>query len=117
MPRLLESRDVVGPSLDRFCEWAAAQRDALDGWLHQSGAVLLRGFDFRSAGAFRAVAEATQPELRPYVGGDSPRTAVMDRVYTSTNFSPHLEIGLHNELAMHGRKPYQGQRRILVAMG
>ena len=45
------------------------------------------------------MAEAIRPELKAYVGGDSPRSRVIDGVYTSTEFPPHLEIGLHNELS------------------
>ena len=82
-----------------LANWAAGNRVQLDDWLHRAGGVLFRGFGLKSAEDFRDVAEAIRPELKAYVGGDSPRSRVADGVYTSTQFPPHLEIGLHNELS------------------
>lgn len=82
-----------------LANWAAGNRVQLDDWLHRAGGVLFRGFGLKSAEDFRDVAEAIRPELKAYVGGDSPRSRVADGVYTSTEFPPHLEIGLHNELS------------------
>jgi alpha-ketoglutarate-dependent taurine dioxygenase len=65
----------------------------------QAGALLLRGFCVDSAEAFHGVVAAIRPRLKHYVGGDSPRTKVGDRIYTSTEFPAQMEIGLHNELS------------------
>ncbi len=85
--------------------WAALHRDAIEAHLHRAGAVLIRGFEIRSADAFRAVCSAICPQLRNYAGGDSPRTAVADQVYTSTEYPAHLEVFLHNELSYAGWSP------------
>ena len=66
--------------------------------LHRDGAVLLRGFAASPAGFHDAV-QIIAPRLRRYVGGDSPRRAVGDRIYTSTEYPPALAIPLHNELS------------------
>jgi alpha-ketoglutarate-dependent taurine dioxygenase len=99
MPLLVEPADDVQASPDALGSWAAGHRHDLDAWLHRDGAVLLRGFGIGSPEEFRAVVAAICPRLLDYVGGDSPRSSVADQVYTSTEFPPHLEIGLHNELS------------------
>lgn len=98
MPLVVEPDGIEDGFPPVLASWAAGQRALLDEWLHRDGAVLLRGFGIESPEAFRTVVSAIRPDLQSYVGGDSPRTAVGDRVYTSTEFPAELEIGLHNEL-------------------
>jgi hypothetical protein len=105
LPLLLVPAGSLRGSPKSLSTWAAENRALLDDWLHQAGAVLARGFAIASPGDFRTVAEAVRPELQNYAGGDSPRTSVADRVYTSTEFPPELEIGLHNELSYTGSWP------------
>lgn len=99
MPLLIEPQGELGGSPARLASWAANHRRDLDRQLLQAGAVLLRGFGVDSAEAFHGVAAAIRPRLKQYVGGDSPRDSVGDRVYTSTEFPAEMEIGLHNELS------------------
>ena len=99
MPLLVEPEDDAQASPDALGSWAAEHRHDLDAWLQRDGAVLLRGFGTGSPEEFRAVVAAIRPRLLDYVGGDSPRSNIADQVYTSTEFPPHLEIGLHNELS------------------
>ena len=99
MPLLIEpSGDLEGSPI-ALGSWAAEHRHDLDEWLHRDGAVLLRGFGIGIPEEFHDVVAAIRPQLLDYVGGDSPRKAVGDRVYTSTEFPPDMEIGLHNELS------------------
>jgi alpha-ketoglutarate-dependent taurine dioxygenase len=67
--------------------------------LHRDGAVLLRGFTVAGAPAFQDVVRGLAPRLVNYAGGDSPRHAVTDKVYTSTVYPPALPIPLHNEMS------------------
>jgi len=83
-------RDVVA-----FVRDARAQ---LAGELHRDGAVLLRGFAVAGAAAFRDAVRVFAP-LVDYAGGDSPRSVVTDKVYTSTSYPPALPIALHNEMS------------------
>lgn len=99
MPLLTEPADGDEGSPSALIDWASGNRRKLDEWLHRDGAVLFRGFGIDSPGTFHDVAAAMRPELMRYVGGDSPRTSLGDNVYTSTEFPPELEIGLHNELS------------------
>ncbi|MDW3214017.1 MAG: TauD/TfdA family dioxygenase [Ilumatobacteraceae bacterium] len=85
--------------------WATRHREVIESDLHRSGAVLISGAEVRSADVFRAVCAAICPQLRNYVGGDSPRAGVADQVYTSTEYPAHLEVFLHNELSYAGWSP------------
>ncbi|NIO26297.1 MAG: TauD/TfdA family dioxygenase [Gammaproteobacteria bacterium] len=99
MPRLMEPGGEVAASPQALAHWVAGHRSELKRWLCRHAAVLLRGFGVDSPQRFREIAAAFRPELASYVGGDSPRSAVGDRVYTSTEFPREMEIGLHNELS------------------
>ena len=99
MPILIEPQGRLEGSAVALCSWAAEHRQELDAWLNRFGAVLLRGFCIGSPGEFHDVVTAIRPQLLSYVGGDSPRTALGERIYTSTDFPPDMEIGLHNELS------------------
>jgi len=99
MPLVVEPHAPDGGSPAALASWVSARRALLDEWLHRDAAVLLHGFAIETPDEFRSVVSAIRPDLQSYVGGDSPRTAVADRVYTSTEFPAELEIGLHNELS------------------
>jgi alpha-ketoglutarate-dependent taurine dioxygenase len=99
MPALIEAGGHRHGSPAGLRSWISAHQQDLDQRLLRCGAVLLRGFRIVSAQAFHDTIAAIRPKLLDYVGGDSPRTALGDGVYTSTEFPPHMEIGLHNELS------------------
>lgn len=96
-----------GASAADLGNWLTANKAQMDQWRLQAGGVLFRGFDVRNVADFREIATAVQPELAAYVGGDSPRNRVADKVYTSTEFPPHVEIGLHNEMSYASWWPSQ----------
>jgi len=85
--------------------WAAANRDTIESVLSSAGGVLIRATGISSAAEFRALCAGISPQLRNYVGGDSPRTGVAEQVYTSTEYPAHLEVFLHNELSYAGWSP------------
>ncbi|HSH43166.1 MAG TPA: TauD/TfdA family dioxygenase, partial [Arenicellales bacterium] len=85
--------------------WATDHAGALRTLVRSKGAVLIRGFGITTPEAFRAVCQAIEPDLQPYTGGDSPRSGVADKVYTSTEYDAGLEVLLHNELSYAGWSP------------
>jgi alpha-ketoglutarate-dependent taurine dioxygenase len=85
--------------------WLADSGAELTALLRRHGAVLMRGFPIRDAGDFAGVTAALAGDLRPYVDGNSPRTAVSAGVYTSTDYPPAYLITLHNELSYASRWP------------
>lgn len=92
-------------STEAAVRWVAEHAAAIKSLASRAGVVLIRGFDIATPEAFRAVCHAVEPGLRNYTGGDSPRTGVADRVYTSTEYDPGLEVLLHNELSYAGWSP------------
>ena len=105
LPMLLAPAEGEAADVDKFVEWANQNSQTLDDWTHRAGAVLVRGYHIDTPEAFREACSAVRGELRNYVGGDSPRNAVTDRVYTSTEYPSDLEVLLHNELSYAGWSP------------
>jgi len=104
-PMVVQSEIKSLKGLNSLCKWLVNNRELIDKHIHRSGVVLLRGFDVPDAIAFREVAASIRPALRSYTGGDSPRTDVVDKVYTSTEYPARLEVLLHNELSYAGWCP------------
>jgi alpha-ketoglutarate-dependent taurine dioxygenase len=86
-------------------KWAARQAEAIREIVSRKGVLLIRGFDIATPESFRALCQAIEPDLRGYTGGDSPRTGLADKVYTSTEYDAELEVLLHNELSYAGWSP------------
>jgi alpha-ketoglutarate-dependent taurine dioxygenase len=100
-----------GPGIARpraavdLAQWVKAGRDLVDRALHTHGALLLRGFGIYSAAQFERVVHAFTDDLSDYVEGTSPRTAITDKVYTSTEYPSQYPISMHNELSYAHRWP------------
>jgi hypothetical protein len=105
MPIVVQAKSGDSGCLADVADCIAAHRDQLSNKIHQAGVLLLRGFPVDSAEAFRDVCESICPNLRDYTGGDSPRSGVTDKVYTSSDYSSDLEVLLHNELSYAGWSP------------
>ena len=102
---LAEGEDSGTPSLTELTDWLSNNREQIEVNLNIAGVLLMRGFPVFSAQCFRDVSAAICPELQNYTGGDSPRTGIVDKVYTSTEYSAELEVLLHNELSYAGWSP------------
>lgn len=79
--------------------WLRDNRDTFESWLHRHGGVLFRGFSVETGADFEALVRDIEPELANYIGGDSPRTKISGKVYTSTEFPEDYRISPHNELS------------------
>lgn len=80
-------------------------REWLDMQLHQSGALLFRGFGISEQGIFQSVIAQFKEQLLDYVDGNSPRTKIGGGVYTSTEYPPEYFISVHNELSYCAQWP------------
>lgn len=105
LPLIVEPKDVANPSTASAIEWIEGNSKWLDGKLLIHGGVLLRGFAIYESAEFQLVAQSLIPELKPYVEGQSPRTKVLDKVYTSTEYPAQFSITLHNELSYAKQPP------------
>jgi alpha-ketoglutarate-dependent taurine dioxygenase len=92
-PFIIRSSDVNGRLIDQI----ATGRDNILDRLHDSGAVLLRGFDVGGVDGFASAVRALSGEPLAYTERSSPRTSVKGHVYTSTDYPPTEEIFFHNE--------------------
>lgn len=71
----------------------------LDSLLHNSGAILFRGFPVLTPSEFNDVVEAFGYDELPYVGGAAPRSNVVGRVFTANESPPDQKIPFHHEMA------------------
>lgn len=68
--------------------------------LLKRGALMLRGFPIHTADDFINIIEILNfGKFVNYIGGDSPRDRVKNKVYTSTDAPPEFHIPLHQELS------------------
>jgi alpha-ketoglutarate-dependent taurine dioxygenase len=82
---------------DRLLDQITIGREHIQHKLHDSGAVLLRGFDVGGLDGFAAAVRALSGEPLPYAERSSPRTSVKGHIYTSTSYPATEEIFFHNE--------------------
>lgn len=101
LPFMLDAQDdpPTARSLQSLTEWLSGNRALFELWLARYGAVLLRGFNINTPAEFESVVQTVQPTLLDYVGGDSPRTRITGKIYTSTEYPETYQISLHNELS------------------
>jgi alpha-ketoglutarate-dependent taurine dioxygenase len=92
-PYIISSADPNDSLIDRI----SITRDHVREQLHDSGAVLFRGFDVGSVDGFEATVLALSGEPLAYAERSSPRTSVKGHVYTSTDYPSTQEIFFHNE--------------------
>ncbi len=89
--------------------WIADSLSYIEAELVRAGVILFRGFGVRSAEELESLVRIVTPELVNYAEGSSPRIAITDKVYTSTEYPPEFDISLHDELSYAHRLPIGGQ--------
>ena len=104
-PTAREKSDV-----DALLRAIEVDRDRIDDALLKSGALLIRGFAVDTTEQFAEIVSllAGGGGLREYRGGASPRAALLEGtrpVYNSTEYPPHIELRLHNELSYSADHP------------
>ena len=87
-----------------LAEWATSNREFLNTNLLRHGALLFRGFDVPTVGAFEQFAETLCPELFGEYG-DLPREELGGKVYGSTPYPSDQTILFHNESSHMHRWP------------
>jgi alpha-ketoglutarate-dependent taurine dioxygenase len=87
----------IASGVDSLCDYLA-DSEKIDKLLVAEKALAFRGFRI-SPGQFERVSDMLLRARSPYVHGNSPRTAVGDKIYTSTEYPPELTISMHNELS------------------
>ena len=92
---------VVKPNLAglNLCGWLRKSGDFVQANLSRYGALLFRGFDLGTQEDFANVLEATSLNLMNYMESATPRIALGNGIYTSTEYPADQTIALHNELS------------------
>lgn len=98
---------VIHPALAGvdLAEWAKLNRDFIEAKSLKHGAILFRNFNLATAGDFETVLHAITDDLMEYRERSSPRSAVGDRIYTSTDYPATQAIFPHNEHSYSKRFP------------
>jgi alpha-ketoglutarate-dependent taurine dioxygenase len=93
-------RPLSGASrVEALIEWFGAERERVDRELQRYGALLFRGFGLDSHENFCRFRDACVERSMDYVDGNSPRTKLPNRIYTTTEYPADQEISMHNELS------------------
>jgi alpha-ketoglutarate-dependent taurine dioxygenase len=77
--------------------WAEKNCSLIDNLLGKHGGILFRRFSAEGQESLQKFTSAINMELMNYMEGATPRKALGDNVYTSTEFPPEHRIALHNE--------------------
>ncbi|CAN1135516.1 Clavaminate synthase-like protein At3g21360 [Linum perenne] len=76
-----------------------SQKSYLSSLLHETGAILFRGFPLPTTHEFNQLVEAFGFPEYHYVGGSASRTRVVGRVFTANESPPDQQIPFHHEMA------------------
>ena len=89
---------LITPAVDNvdLAGWCQANRDEIDGYLDNYGAILFRGFGLEDAKDFESVASGIASDLFAEYG-DLPPESASERIYGSTPYPPDKMILFHNE--------------------
>jgi alpha-ketoglutarate-dependent taurine dioxygenase len=101
---LIES-SIQGASARERLEWIRSEKETLKSRLLQAGAILFSDLGIDSIETFESLSSIVCERCLSYAGGDSPRTRLSERVYTSTEYPAEYAISLHNELSYAGIWP------------
>lgn len=90
----------VNPAGQRALDWATANRDDVERFVQDNGAIVLRGLKIPSSRDFGQILSVLfDGELLDYAYRSTPRTELRGNVYTATEYHPDLTIPQHNESA------------------
>lgn len=73
--------------------------------IHTNGAILFRGYDIDNEISLEKCTSNFPGDSLDYIGGNSPRTKLHNKVYTSTEHPSESFISLHNELSYASNWP------------
>ena len=98
------------PAFGALVDRAASERAIWLEYLRRSGALLIRDYQIETIEQFAELVAvlAAEQGLREYRGGASPRKVMLGGsrpIYNSTEYPPHVELPLHNELSYSADYP------------
>lgn len=104
LPLVLEPDQSI--SYDEFLDLIRQQKDFISKQILKYGGILFRGFPVEGADGFNKVIDTLGfGKSLNYIGGDTPRDRVKEKVYTSTEAPRSVKIPLHNEMSYINNYP------------
>lgn len=91
--------DKISSNTNSLPELLETQADRIKEILRESGAVLFKSFEIDNPTRLEACVNAFPGNSLDYVDGNSPRTKLQGKVYTSTEHPAEEFISLHNEMS------------------
>ena len=88
-----------------LAQWLRQNAETTERKLLRYGAVLFRNFGVTNIREFEEVSRSLGEELLNYDFASTPRTALKEKVYTSTEYPADQEIIMHNEMAYSKKWP------------
>lgn len=101
---------VIEPAVTdvNIIEWARENLAFIEEKLIEHGAILFRGFQFKTVDEFSNLCEAINPEFVEYSEPSTPRGEYKDKIYVSSEYPKYHNIHLHSELSYTYKFPMKG---------
>lgn len=92
---------VVTPTVAglNLTTWATNNHAQIEDMVLKHGGVLFRGFGVRSSEELEQFVSAMSPQLLEYTYRSTPRSQVVGKIYTSTEYPADQSIPFHNEMS------------------
>ena len=98
--KTLVIRPIGGAAdVETLVHWCQDHREELEAGVLRHGAVLFRGYGVDSLARLVQFRDAVVQKSVDYVDGNSPRTKLENRIYTTTEYPEDQQISMHNELS------------------
>lgn len=85
--------------------WYRENEQYVEQKLLEHGAILFRGFDINTPGAFARLTRSVAPELLDCLDDNGPRTKITSGIYTSTEYPAEYQLSMHSEYAYSHKFP------------
>lgn len=86
-------------SKESFIHYYLENRGEIEKLLLTSGCIKFVGVTIDTTKAFQQLTNSISSEFLDYIDGNSPRTKLEGKVYSSTEYDPTRKITMHNELS------------------
>lgn len=98
-PAIYEINHSTNRNVDEFIEYFNANKILINNILAVNGAIIFRNCGIDSVDDFSFILDEIADNLKKYTGGNTPRTKIKSKIYTSTEYDKSETINQHNELS------------------
>jgi alpha-ketoglutarate-dependent taurine dioxygenase len=85
--------------------WYKENEQLLEEKFLEHGAILFRGFNVNTPGAFARLTRSVAPDLLDALDDNGPRTKITSGIYTSTEYPAAYQLSMHSEYAYSHKFP------------